>query len=105
MNSTLLITPVLTDQRARKAVFTCVVYTNNNKWKNLWLLYFQRAAILDFMTRYGSVLLFGNFQTIAGTLVFTKRQSLCLSHLDALKTNQPYMCGEGFLFSDNPVMD
>ena len=27
---------------------------NNNKWKSLWLLNFQRAANLDFMTRYGS---------------------------------------------------
>ena len=28
MNSTLLITSELTNQRARKALFTCVVYTN-----------------------------------------------------------------------------
>ena len=31
-----------------------ITFHNNNKWKSLWLLNFQRTAILDLMKCYGS---------------------------------------------------
>ena len=31
-----------------------ITFNNNNKWQSLWLSNFQRSAILDFMTCYGS---------------------------------------------------
>ena len=44
-----------------------ITFNNNNEWKSLWLLNFQRAAILDFDDVLWLPLLFGCFQ-IAGAI-------------------------------------
>ena len=43
-----------------------ITFNNNTKWKSLWLLSFQSAAILDFYDVLRLPLLFGSFRTIAG---------------------------------------
>ena len=41
-----------------------ITFNNNHKWKSLWPLNFQRAAILDFYDVLWLPLLFGSFQRI-----------------------------------------